>query len=65
MWGDFFQGAASSNKTELAGNHSNELSDMLAWVNSKFDRVLRSPAMRAAFGSGCEAIDSLDRKSVV
>ncbi|PZU35657.1 MAG: AAA family ATPase, partial [Actinomyces sp.] len=43
--------------TELAGNHSNELSDMLAWVNSKFDRVLRSPAMRAAFGSGCEAID--------
>ena len=44
-------------ESELAGNHSSEFADMLAWVNSKFDRVLRSSAMRAVFGSGREAID--------
>lgn len=55
-------------ESELAGNSSSDFAEVLAWVNSKFDRVLRSPAMRAIFGSGYEAInvqDVMDRGEVL
>ena len=45
-------------ESELAGNSSSDFAEVLAWVNSKFDRVLCLPAMRAIFGA-------VDRKSVV
>ena len=55
-------------ESELGDNSSSDFAEVLAWVNSKFDRVLRSPAMRAIFGSGYEAInvqDVMDRGEVL
>lgn len=44
-------------RSELVDNRSSDFSDILAWVSSKFDRLVRSSAMRAVFGSGYRAID--------
>ncbi|OMC39081.1 hypothetical protein A5740_03070 [Mycobacterium sp. GA-1841] len=38
-------------------NRSNEYGEVLAWVNSKFERLSNTAAMRAILGSGCNAID--------
>ena len=38
-------------------NTSDEFSDLLAWVTSKFDRLVRSRLMRNVMGSGMEMID--------
>lgn len=42
--------------SELA-KRSNEHGEVLAWVNSKFERLSNTAAMRAILGSGCNAID--------
>ncbi|MGA5541369.1 type IV secretory system conjugative DNA transfer family protein [Mycobacterium sp. NPDC051198] len=42
--------------SELA-KRSNEHGEVLAWVNSKFERLSNTAAMRAILGSGCNAVD--------
>lgn len=44
-------------RSELVENTSDEFSDLLAWVTSKFDRLVRSRLMRNVMGSGMEMID--------
>lgn len=44
-------------RSELVENQSNEFGDLLAWVSSKFDPLVRSRLMRNVFGSGMEMID--------
>lgn len=36
---------------------SNEFGEVMAWVNSKFERFSNTAALRAILGSGCNAID--------
>lgn len=43
--------------SELVENKSAEFNDVLAWVTSKFDQLIRSRLMRNVMGSGMEMID--------
>lgn len=59
---------ASSIGSELAGNQSNEFSEVLAWVNSKFQRLTNTAELRAILLSGKDAInvtDVVDRQQVL
>ncbi len=44
-------------RTELVDNRGSEFSDLLAWVTSKFDRFIHTPAIRGALGTGKDAAD--------
>lgn len=48
---------AESLKSELANNRSNEFSEIIAWVNSKYQRLTNSAELRAILLTGADAID--------
>ncbi|WP_059015909.1 type IV secretion system DNA-binding domain-containing protein [Mycobacterium sp. M26] len=44
-------------KVNGLAKRSNEFGEVLAWVNSKFERFSNTAALRAVLGSGCNAMD--------
>ena len=54
---DIDPGLARGIRTELIANRSSEYGEVIAWTASKFERLVRSPVMRAALGTGADALD--------
>lgn len=42
---------------ELLSNRSNEVGELVAWTSAKIERLMRTPHMRAALGTGADCLD--------